>query len=239
VASTRVSARVSPTLSMASKRLNRPRTLDRPMWRTLKCTPECMASSGQVPAARGRSVAVVVAGSVPMDLPCDLSNRLFHVGVSSSLGVTPLFAVIRTAGLVVACGPLDDDVCPVEGVADGDLGHQGGELVLVVVLGGVRPGLVGDTTGRVGDAGALLRQLQGSALGVGEPRPAFGDTSVPLEGGARSGTSIGARGRRLDRRLGRAWARRREACGMPRARGSCCARNGTCGAPLPGEQVAG
>jgi hypothetical protein len=33
----------------------------------LKCTPECRASSGHVPEARGRSVAVVVAGSVPMD----------------------------------------------------------------------------------------------------------------------------------------------------------------------------
>src|SRR6266540_3236850 len=53
---------------------------------------------------------------------------------------------------------------------EGDEGHQGGELVLVVVLGGVRPGLVGGTTGRVGDAGALLGQLQGGALGVGEHR---------------------------------------------------------------------
>ena len=46
--------------------------------------------------------------------------------------------------------------------------HQGGELVLVVVLGGVRPGLVGDATGGIGDAGALLGQLQRGALGVGE-----------------------------------------------------------------------
>src|SRR6266540_3227443 len=67
-------------------------------------------------------------------------------------------------------GLLDDDVEAVGGVDEGDEGHQGGELVLVVVLGGVRPGLVGGTTGRVGDAGALLGQLQGGALGVGEHR---------------------------------------------------------------------
>jgi predicted SnoaL-like aldol condensation-catalyzing enzyme len=72
------------------------------------------------------------------------------------------------AGLVVAGGLLGDDVHAVEGVDDGDEAHQGGELVLVVVLGGVRPGLVGDATGRVGDAGALLGQFQGGALGVGE-----------------------------------------------------------------------
>ncbi len=45
-----------------------------------------------------------------------------------------------------------------------------GELVLVIVLGGVRPDLVGDTTGPVGNARALLGQLQGSTLGVGEHR---------------------------------------------------------------------
>ena len=74
------------------------------------------------------------------------------------------------AGLVVAGGLPDDDVHAVVGVDEGDEGHQGGELVLVVVLGGVRPGLVGDTTGGVGDAGALLGQLQRGALGVGEDR---------------------------------------------------------------------
>jgi methyl acetate hydrolase len=47
-------------------------------------------------------------------------------------------------------------------------GHQGGELVLVVVLGGIRPSLVRHPTGRVRDAGALLRQLRGGPLGVGE-----------------------------------------------------------------------
>jgi hypothetical protein len=60
------------------------------------------------------------------------------------------------AGLVVAGRLRDDDVDAVKGIDEGDSGHQGGELVLVVVLGGIRPSLVGDTTGRVGDAGALL-----------------------------------------------------------------------------------
>lgn len=68
------------------------------------------------------------------------------------------------AGLVVAGRLLDDDVHAVVGVDEGDEGHKGGQLVLVVVLGGIGPGLVGDTTGCVGDAGALLGQLQGSAL---------------------------------------------------------------------------
>jgi DNA-binding CsgD family transcriptional regulator len=60
---------------------------------------------------------------------------------------------------------------------EGDEAHQGGELVLVLVLGGIRPGLVRDPTGRVGDAGALLRQLQGGALDIGEHR---GLPPVPL-----------------------------------------------------------
>ena len=47
---------------------------------------------------------------------------------------------------------------------------QGGELLLVVVFGGIRPDIVRDATSRVDDAGALLRQLQGSALGFGEHR---------------------------------------------------------------------
>ncbi len=36
------------------------------------------------------------------------------------------------------------------------------------MLGGVRPGLVGDAAGGVGDAGALLGELQGRPLGIGE-----------------------------------------------------------------------
>ena len=60
------------------------------------------------------------------------------------------------AGLVVAGGLLGDDVHPVPGIDTRDERHQGGELLLVVVLGGVRPRLVGHPAGGVGDAGALL-----------------------------------------------------------------------------------
>ena len=42
-----------------------------------------------------------------------------------------------------------------------------GELVLVVVVGGIGADLVGHTSA-VGDAGALLGQRQGGTLGVGE-----------------------------------------------------------------------
>src|SRR6266566_7165854 len=45
------------------------------------------------------------------------------------------------AGLVVPSGPLEDDVEAVVGADDGDERHQRGELVVVVVLGGVRPGM--------------------------------------------------------------------------------------------------
>jgi hypothetical protein len=48
------------------------------------------------------------------------------------------------------------------------VGDQRGELVLGEVLGGVLPRLVRHPTGRVGDARALLRQLQGGALGIAE-----------------------------------------------------------------------
>jgi hypothetical protein len=72
------------------------------------------------------------------------------------------------AGLVVPSGPPKDDVEAVVGVDDGDERHQRGELVVVVVLGGVRPGLVGDAAGGVGDAGALLGEFQGRPLGIGE-----------------------------------------------------------------------
>jgi hypothetical protein len=39
---------------------------------------------------------------------------------------------------------------------------------VVVVLGRVGPGLVGDAPGGVGDAGALFGQFQGGPLGLGE-----------------------------------------------------------------------
>jgi WhiB family transcriptional regulator, redox-sensing transcriptional regulator len=60
------------------------------------------------------------------------------------------------AGLVVTGRLLGDDVHAVPGVDQGDLRHQGRELVLVVVLGGLRPDLVGHPAGGVGDASTLL-----------------------------------------------------------------------------------
>jgi hypothetical protein len=50
---------------------------------------------------------------------------------------------------------LEDDVEAVVRVDGGDDAHQRRELVAVVVLGGVRPGFVGDADGAVGDPGAL------------------------------------------------------------------------------------
>ena len=49
------------------------------------------------------------------------------------------------------------------------------------MLGRVGPGLVGDAAGRVGDAGALLGELQGGPLGLGEDRrlPPGGDQVDP------------------------------------------------------------
>jgi hypothetical protein len=61
---------------------------------------------------------------------------------------------------VVTSGLPDDDVRAVDGVHERDEAHQRGELVLVIMLGGIRPGLVRDTVGRVGNAGALFRQLE-------------------------------------------------------------------------------
>ncbi len=74
------------------------------------------------------------------------------------------------AGLVIAGGLLGDDVQAVPGVDEGDGAHQGGELLLVVVLGGIGPRVVGDAAARVGEAGALLGQLQRGPFGLGEDR---------------------------------------------------------------------
>jgi hypothetical protein len=79
------------------------------------------------------------------------------------------------AWLVVAGRLLDDDVHAVEGVDDSDERHQRPELVLVVVLGGIRPGLVADTTGRVGDAGACSassRAARSASVKTGASRQA-------------------------------------------------------------------
>src|SRR3954451_14199655 len=60
------------------------------------------------------------------------------------------------AGLVIAGGLPDDHVPAVERVDQGDEADQRGQLIVVIVLGGVGPDVVGDTAGSVGDAGALL-----------------------------------------------------------------------------------
>src|SRR5690606_8074111 len=85
-------------------------------------------------------------------------------------------------GHVAARGLLVDDVDPVVGVDQRDEGHERHELVLVVVPGGVRPDRVGDPAGPVGEAGALLGQLQGRALSLGEDRglPPDGHQVQPL-----------------------------------------------------------
>ena len=54
------------------------------------------------------------------------------------------------AGLVVTGGLLGDDVHAVVGVDEGDKRHQRGELVIVVLLGRIRPGIVSDTAGGIG-----------------------------------------------------------------------------------------
>src|SRR5215213_7746659 len=77
-------------------------------------------------------------------------------------------SLAELAGLVVACGLLDYDVPAVEGVDEGDEADQCGELIVVIMLGGVGPNLVGDTARSVGETGALLCQLQGCALRLGE-----------------------------------------------------------------------
>lgn len=59
--------------------------------------------------------------------------------------------------------PLNDDVHAVVSVNQGDEGHQPCQLVLVVVVGRVASSVA---TGRVGDARALFRQLQGRPLGL-------------------------------------------------------------------------
>src|SRR5215469_12001270 len=74
------------------------------------------------------------------------------------------------AGLVVACGLPGDDVEPIPGVDPGDERHQRTELLVVVVLGRIRPGLIGDTASGVGDAGAQLGKFQRGPLSLGEHR---------------------------------------------------------------------
>src|SRR5579871_3514698 len=68
------------------------------------------------------------------------------------------------SGLVVTALVPADDVQAVVGVDQGDGAYQRGELIGVIVPGRVRPCLVGDTGGAVGDAGALLGKLERGPL---------------------------------------------------------------------------
>src|SRR5258708_37237975 len=72
------------------------------------------------------------------------------------------------AGLVDAARLPRDDVHPVVGVDERDERHERGKLVIVIVLGGIRPGLVGDAARGIGDASALLGEFQSGPLGLGE-----------------------------------------------------------------------
>ena len=63
----------------------------------------------------------------------------------------------RLSGLVVTALVPADDVQPVPGVDPGDDARQRGELVGVIVLRRVRPGLVGDAAGY---AGSLLGKFE-------------------------------------------------------------------------------
>ena len=54
-------------------------------------------------------------------------------GAVHFLNVGRYSSFFELAGLVIAGGLLDDNVPAVEGVYEGDEGHQGGELILVIV----------------------------------------------------------------------------------------------------------
>ncbi len=73
------------------------------------------------------------------------------------------------SGLVATGRLAGDDVHAVIGVDECDETHQSGELLVVVVLGRVRPDLVAGATGGIGDAGALLGELERCPLGREAP----------------------------------------------------------------------
>jgi hypothetical protein len=89
---------------------------------------------------------------------------------SESRELVPQGGLSPLPRLVVTGGVAGDHVEAVVGVDQGDEAHQGAELVVVVVLGRVRPGLIADAARGVSDAGALLGELQGGPLGLGEDR---------------------------------------------------------------------
>jgi hypothetical protein len=91
----------------------------------------------------------------------------------------PAGLLSELTGLVVPGGLLDNNVHAVIGVDEGDDRYQRDELVIVVVLGRVGPGLIGDTTSGVGDAGALLGEFQRGPLGLSEDRRLGRPSSSP------------------------------------------------------------
>src|SRR6266536_1250854 len=108
------------------------------------------------------------------------------------------------AGLVVTGGLAGDGVHAVVDVDEGDERDQRRELVIVVMLRRVSPGLLGDTRGGIGDAGALLGEGQGGPLGLGEDGglPPHRDEVEPQLGfpGVRGilGVHVGAVGAAVD-----------------------------------------
>jgi hypothetical protein len=79
------------------------------------------------------------------------------------------------ARLVVTCGLAGDHVHTVVGVDEVDEAHQRAELLIVVVLGRVRPDFVGDA-GSVRETGTVLCELKGGLLRLGK------DCSLPSGG---------------------------------------------------------
>src|SRR6266540_3918316 len=134
------------------------------------------------------------------------------------------------------CGPFaghlaGGDVEPVPGVDRGDVGDQGGQRWLAVVLGGLVPDFAGHRVGPVGQPGGGLGQGQGGPLGFGEvggvpPGRQGGQALVGLAGLlGRAGVHIEADGaavdlagpqaRQVDRRVWQAGLASRLVCRLP------------------------
>src|ERR1700722_2976224 len=127
-------------------------------------------SMSQGPAARGAATArgSVSAGVVVMLTTIRWCPRGWREPADAGAVTTRLRASAPLSGLVITALVLAHDVQPVPRVDPRDDAHQRGELLGVVVLDRVGPGLVGDTAGPVRDAGALLGELERGPLGVGE-----------------------------------------------------------------------
>src|SRR5262245_8124171 len=95
-----------------------------------------------------------------------------QVSRSSSWAGSTLYRWMRTAVMMIpfglpgrAGGLAGGGVDPVEGVGGGDPDHQGGELLVVVVLGRGLPDAVRHRVRSVGQPGGVLGQGQGGAFG--------------------------------------------------------------------------